>query len=147
MNNLSNFSEVLDDLMKEKDINISNLAKESGLSKGIISVALRGVSEPAVKTIVRLAKYFNCSVEYILGRTLERTIVNAFDSNMKFYDRFDKLLKENKMTYYRLKKTIDLPHSNYDWKRGALPNLSNLIAIADYFCVSTDYLLGLSDKR
>lgn len=32
------------------------------------------------------------------------------------------------------------------WKKGALPNVDNLIAVSSYFGVTTDYLLGLSEK-
>lgn len=32
------------------------------------------------------------------------------------------------------------------WKKGALPNVDKLIAVSSYFGVTTDYLLGLSEK-
>jgi bacteriophage CI repressor helix-turn-helix domain len=36
----------------------------------------------------------------------------------------------------------------YEWKRrGTIPSLENLIAIAQYFDVSIDYLLGRTDDK
>ena len=32
------------------------------------------------------------------------------------------------------------------WKKGTLPNVDKLIAVSSYFGVTTDYLLGLSEK-
>lgn len=32
------------------------------------------------------------------------------------------------------------------WKNGTLPNVDKLIAVSSYFGVTTDYLLGLSEK-
>lgn len=32
------------------------------------------------------------------------------------------------------------------WKKGALPHVDKLIAVSSYFGVTTDYLLGLSEK-
>lgn len=62
------------------------------------------------------------------------------------YKRFKALLKEKRITLKVLIEKLDLPESSmYAWKRGTVPNLNNLIKIADYFNVSIDYLIGRSN--
>lgn len=66
-----------------------------------------------------------------------------------FYDRLNELCKENGTTI-SVVSTRDLHCSNSTatgWKKGASPNSSVVIAAAELFNVSTDYLLGLTDIR
>ena len=45
-------------------------------------------------------------------------------------------------------KDLSLAHGNVtNWNKGAVPKGETLNKIADYFNVSTDYLLGKTEKR
>lgn len=55
-------------LCKERKISINNLLSECNLSKSFIyDIEKRKVS-PSVDKIIKIADYFNVSVDYILGR-------------------------------------------------------------------------------
>ena len=60
------------------------------------------------------------------------------------YSTFDKLLKINKTTVYRVSKSTGISASTFsDWKSGrSVPKLDKIKLIADYFGVSLDYMMG-----
>ena len=62
--------------------------------------------------------------------------------------RLNKLIKENKITKYRLAKEINSSKQSVcNWCDGiSEPKISYLQKIAVYFDVSADYLLGLEDE-
>lgn len=66
-----------------------------------------------------------------------------------FVNRLNELLKENKITKQSLANAIDVKRQAVSqFASGAnLPSLEKLVAIAEFFGVTTDYLLGLSDKQ
>lgn len=59
------------------------------------------------------------------------------------YEKFEKLLKEQKTTIYRVSKETGIPDSTlYEWKSGKyIPKIDKLKKIADYFNVSINYFL------
>lgn len=60
------------------------------------------------------------------------------------YEVFERLLKEAGITAYKVSKDTGISQTTLsDWKRGrSVPKTEKLQAIADYFDVSLDYLLG-----
>ena len=63
-----------------------------------------------------------------------------------FLKRLEELLAEQKITKYKLSRDLNLPNSTiWNWQNGCLPTADKLIKLADYFEVSTDYLLGRSN--
>lgn len=66
---------------------------------------------------------------------------------MNAFDILKKLCDEQGISVNRLEEEIGLGKNTlYSWKKNT-PKGSNLIKVADYFNVSTDYLLGRSDKK
>ena len=61
----------------------------------------------------------------------------------KKYERFEKLLKKNKMTIYKVAKNTKIPTATlYDWKNGrSCPKIDKLQIIATYFDVPIEYFL------
>ena len=65
-----------------------------------------------------------------------------------FFDRFQSLCQEKGISVYRACQDIGLNRSAVaKWKAGGKPNGTTAGKLADYFGVSTDYLLGLSQQR
>ena len=65
----------------------------------------------------------------------------------KFKDRLNELLKEKDISQSDLRKQLNFSKNQvHYWTKGkAEPSLDDLIAIADFFGVCTDYLLGQQD--
>lgn len=66
---------------------------------------------------------------------------------MNFVDRLNELMNNRGISKYRLAKDLQVQPSVVGrWVSGEnLPSLEKSIQIADYFNVSTDYLLGRDD--
>lgn len=65
------------------------------------------------------------------------------------YEIFSKLLQEYGVTTYKVSKATRIPQSTLsDWKRGiSSPKYDKLQKLADFFAVSTDYLLGKTEDE
>ena len=71
-----NFSEVLKELIKEKGITQTALAKELGLKPNVISMYCSGSSNPEFKTLIKIAEFFDVSLDYLVtGERVENQTV------------------------------------------------------------------------
>lgn len=61
------FKDNLKELRIEKKIGQVELAKAVGVSKGIISLWENGLREPNMYSLIKLAKYFNVSLDELVG--------------------------------------------------------------------------------
>lgn len=65
-----------------------------------------------------------------------------------FFERFSALCKEHKETPNSIAKIIGSSSGSVTaWKKGTAPRNATLSKIADYFGVTTDYLLGKENKK
>ncbi|ASA22349.1 helix-turn-helix domain-containing protein [Paenibacillus donghaensis] len=64
------------------------------------------------------------------------------------YEIFEDLLKKHKVTAYRVAKETGITTATFtSWKQGKYnPKREKLQKIADYFGVTVDYLMGVSEK-
>lgn len=66
---------------------------------------------------------------------------------MSTFDRVKKLCEEQKISVVQLEERLDFSRNSlYSWKKNK-PSSEKLEKVADYFDVSTDYLLGRTDKK
>lgn len=67
---------------------------------------------------------------------------------MSFYSRLTQLCERENIKLTPLLQKLELSTGvTGNWKRGTMPNVDTLIKLSNYFKVSTDYLLDLSDKE
>jgi transcriptional regulator with XRE-family HTH domain len=65
-----------------------------------------------------------------------------------FYEIVNNLCKERKTTITRMAEAIGLSNAApTSWRKGAVPKLTTLEKIAEYFDVSVDYLRGVETKK
>ena len=143
--NLSNFAESLSELIMQAGLAPCEFAKIIGCGKGTVSRYLNAQKMPAVSLLIRMADFFNCSTDYLLGRETEKYNY-TFQPVPSFQARLPKLCEELKINKYQLQKQTGITESSiYDWQRGKTsPRLDNLIKIADTFDCSIDFILGRS---
>lgn len=55
-------------LCKEKDIAANTLIRECNLSKSLIYDLEKRNTSPSVRTLTKIADYFDCSLDYLTGR-------------------------------------------------------------------------------
>lgn len=61
------FAENLKRLRTERGLGQVELSQKLGLSKGIISLWENGLREPNMSSLIILAKFFNVSIDYLVG--------------------------------------------------------------------------------
>lgn len=61
------FKDNLKELRLEKKLGQVELAKEIGVSKGVISLWENGLREPNMYSLIILAKFFNISIDELVG--------------------------------------------------------------------------------
>ncbi len=66
---MATFSDRLNILRKEKGITLDALAKELETTKSTLSRYENNLREPKAEFVNKLASFFNCSVDYLLGKT------------------------------------------------------------------------------
>ncbi len=141
--NLSNFSERLSELMFDENLKTRSFCNTIGCSHSTLERYLAGTSYPTVENAVKLADYFHCSVDFILGLETENKS-NNFLPCPPFGKRLLALCKEFNVTRAQLRKKTDIPESvmRY-WVKGITnPSIINVLKIAEYFDRSVDYILG-----
>lgn len=78
------FSENLRNLRIEKKLTYEDLAKEIGYSKAIIGFWENAQKQPTMDALIRLADFFNVSIDYLVGREDEsgrKTYINNSFNN------------------------------------------------------------------
>ena len=68
----SKTSQIVLDLLSSRGITQSALADEIGISRQVLSNKLNGLRSFSAKDYKALADFFNTSVDYLMGRTLDR---------------------------------------------------------------------------
>ena len=72
--------ENLKQIREKKNITQTKLSVELEVSQELISHYETGKSKPNIETLIRLADYFNCSTDYLLGRTNNPSTVKDLDT-------------------------------------------------------------------
>ena len=147
MDILTNFAENLNDMLIERGITAKSLAVSLGMGEATITRYINNNRVPTVKYLVKIADYFNCSTDYLLG--LEDEIYpKTFLPCPPFADRLAYLLKYFNRSAYYLYHDRDITQSKYyNWKNGvSSPSLENVIKLAQIFDCSVDFVIGRSNS-
>lgn len=133
------FQDRLQDFLIEKDMSRLELAKKINVNPETINGYFNDNLYPDIKIAKRIADFFGCSLDYLLGLTEQFN--NKEKNNLSFIDTIKKLLKENHKSVEKAMKEMNINESTYyRWQRGSVPHTSVLITLAKYFDVSVDYL-------
>lgn len=142
--NLSNFSKRLAELIKDSDKTLTQFSAEIGCSEATVSRYIHGKYYPTVDITVRMADYFKCSVDFLLGIKEEEFDKYEFKTCPPFGERLVEICKEKHISRYHLQQMTNIPESvmRY-WVRGKTkPSIVNVVKIANKLNVSVDYVLG-----
>lgn len=141
------FQKRINELVDESELKKVDIAKVGKFDYRSLSNALVYGIIPTTSTLIKMADYFNVSIEYLLARTDKYEYAGL--SNVTFQERFEKLCEEKGVTHYKVSQECFFDKSNISrWlSKGYLPTLEILDMITKYFNVSIDYILGRSDFR
>lgn len=142
---MDNFSKVLKDLLSEKQISVKQLQEYLNLSDvSRIYTWLRGEKGIKLDNAIALANYFNCSIDFLMGKKEFDDADLQFKPCPPFGEQLKKVLKEKNVSQYKLVRETDFKGGHlYKWLNcKATPQMTSVIALADYLKVSIDYLVG-----
>lgn len=63
------FADIFVNFIQNKHITAYRIAKETGISQGLMNEYKNGKKQPTLQNISKIADYLGCSVDYLLGRT------------------------------------------------------------------------------
>ncbi|MDE7082485.1 MAG: helix-turn-helix domain-containing protein [Clostridia bacterium] len=125
---------------------VTKLAQEVGIEKAYLSRYLHAVMTPSVANLVKLADYFNCTTDYLLGRENEN-YPTSFKPCPPFSEQLMVLKKHFNCTWWHFYKTAHISSSRfYEWKNGKrTPTLDCIIFLADGFGCTVDFIIGRTE--
>ncbi len=144
MENLSNLSESLKELMDERELNQTTLAQAMHTPRSKMSSYLTGSRMPNYKTFLDFLNFFNCSADFLLGLAEYPQEDVPYKPVPPFSERLRAMLRATGTSQYRFAKDTGISWGIfYMWLAGkAYPSMDNLVRIAAYFDCSVDVLLG-----
>ena len=138
------FKELVDELgLKNK----TEIVKRIGITYATFSKAFNYGIFPTVPILIRVADFFDVSVDYLIGNAENEKFIKS-EHPKKFKERLEELKTSKEIaTTYELAQRVHIHRNNIaQWmKHDYIPSIDDLILIADFFGVSLDYLLGRSD--
>ena len=137
------FSERLKELIYEEDLNPQRFAQKIGVRPTAITRYINCERCPSIETLVKIADYFNCSTDYVLGIT-ENTN-SSFKVCPPFSERLQYLIEFYKFPSPKaFRKDLNLSKSRFnEWLKGTrVPSLDNIIKISEGLECSVDFVLG-----
>lgn len=73
------FKDILKYLREYIGFNQVDLASELGLRQSHISMWERGEREPSISNLISISKYFNCSIDFLLGQENNEKAISFLD--------------------------------------------------------------------
>ncbi len=143
------FDEKLKLLLKKNNVTAYKVAKDTGISQGLMGEYKNGIKTPSSKNIVKIAKYFNVPVDYLLDRGNNNpngTEQVTLDST-EIAKRIKETAKIQKLNTGEVLSECGLGKNALSNMQsgGFFPRLENIVKIADHLNCSVDYLLGRTD--
>ena len=139
---MNEFQERLQDLLVENELSRLQLSKKIGISFETLNGYFNKGFYPELSVAIKIADYYDCSLQYLMGLTEDYQTSDK--NNLSFIDTIKKLLSENNLSIEKFMKALNMSEANYyRWKnKNNNPAMQSLIAIAKFFDVSIDYLVG-----
>ncbi len=134
----------LKELMEDKNLTPSSFAEIIGVKdKRIVYEWIKDEKLPSYINLIKIADYFNCSLDYLLGRS-EYNEETKFKKPEQFDKQLKNIMKYKNISQYKLTKdkVAYAGYFNYWFVKKNLPTTETLIKLADYFNISVDELVG-----
>lgn len=123
-----------------------------GVSPSAISQWEKGTTYPSSENLAALAELYGVSIDYLMGKADDaptQELEDAKHPTRLDTDRLRRLRTERMLTQAALGEELGLSESTVCmYEQGERePSFNTLCRLADFFGVTTDYLLGRSDIR
>lgn len=137
------FAEKLKTLRKQKGLTQTKFAKDFNIATGTIGMWETGKRQPDYNTLVKIAKYFDVSINYLLEEQAEPEELQIARSRTR------ELHETNSVpTIQTIEEKTGTSYTTFrQWYEGTGDYFNDkLYLIADLYNVSIDYLLGRQEQ-
>lgn len=142
METKTNFGESLNEILTDRNIKVKDFAKSVNISLATVYSWMSNSTEPALSSVIAIADYFKCSVEFLIGRSDDDKVIEC-KSYPPLTKRIKEIMKETGISSYKLRKISKYDGAYfYNWEHGSEPLLSTLVELSNIFDCSIDYLIG-----
>ena len=139
------FGERLSELLDKDNIAAYTFANKIGVSYSLASQWIRENTHTKLSNLLKIALFFDCSLDYICGKSNVRGKFNATPPT--FPARLISLITKSDKTISSIFQKLNLDRTTlHYWKKGYTPRTTYLIKIADYFNVTVGYLVGIESS-
>lgn len=121
------FSVRFGEILQGRNISGYRIAKETGISQGLMAEYIRGKKLPTIHNLVKIADYLDCSIDYLLSHTDKKEKSTPGDRGgpvdplcSTLLHNFDQLNQEGRE---RLVETSDDMVSSGKYKKGRAAEL------------------------
>lgn len=137
------FAERLLNLIYASGKCLSEIPDAIGVNRNVFFYFLIDKEVPDFQTIVKLAEFFNCSVDFLLGLSASND-EKKYCACIPFSIRYRLLLSRYGVTKYKIHKEVGIPEDvQRDWQTGQRePSVETAIRLAHYFDLALDEMLG-----
>ncbi len=90
------FEKIFIDYIQLKGITAYKVAKETGISQGLMNEYKNGKRTPTAENLVKIANYLDCSIDFLLGRI--STPLSEPDDEHRLIQAYRKLTDDGKKT-------------------------------------------------
>lgn len=109
-----NIGERITQLRKQQNLSQDELAKKAGVSRTIIGNYERNTNRPSIEVLIKLAKVFNVSVDFLIGEgelaALDKDLLKRIEDIEKLDEDTKKhlfFLIDNVIQNYKTKKAFN----------------------------------------
>lgn len=150
-----NIQTFLEQKLKDNNINRKSFALDSGIPYSTITHIIKGLNNnPSIMTIIKIADFFNCSIDEVLGREsiyyevhnynviLNQEIINLNIKNFLLV----KLQKQN-INIHKLSIELGFSYNslyNFVHRKNSrkVMNSDVILKLSNYFNISIDKMVG-----
>lgn len=101
------FTEIFVKILQSRQITAYQIAKETGISQGLMGEYKKGIKIPTTQNLIKIADYLNVSIDLLLGREISQnsalTAVDESDRNkqrlLRNYDTMNESAQEHIANY------------------------------------------------
>ena len=131
------------ELLDEKHLDYKTFACEIGISASRVTDYIKNGELPSVNNLIKIADYFNCSTDFLLGREYGENKTKFYEA-IPFAERIAYLRDYFHLTNKDIYGKDGITKSRYfEWLNGKRqPSVDNLINLAEIFDCSVDFILG-----
>ena len=135
------------DLREDNDYNQTDIAELLGCNQSSYSDYETGRSDIPTQRLIKLCEFYNVSADYILGLT-DKPGRKKCNEVVPINVRLKELRKAHKLTQAQLGENLNFSQRICsDYEAGTYDiSTETLIALAKFYRVSTDCVLGISDR-